>query len=92
MSQRVTRRTFVQASTAATAGFWIAGGLQADDSKSANEQINFACIGIGGKGSSDSGDAGKHGQVVGICDVDTNRLKGAQARFKEAEAFPEPFP
>ncbi|MEE2706495.1 MAG: Gfo/Idh/MocA family oxidoreductase [Planctomycetota bacterium] len=87
MSQKLTRRTFVQASAATTAGFWVAGGLQPKESNAAIETVHFGCIGIGGKGSSDSGDAGKSGKVVGICDVDTNRLNGAKSRFKEAEAF-----
>ena len=89
MSHRITRRRFVQTSAAATAGYWVAGGVQAQESKDANEKVQFACVGIGGKGSSDSGDAGKHGNVVGICDVDTKRLDGAKNRFKGAEAFAE---
>lgn len=87
MPKKLTRRSFVQASAVTTAGFWAAGGVQAAESKSAIETVQFACIGIGGKGSSDSGDAGNHGNVVGICDVDSNRLKGAKSRFKGAEAF-----
>ncbi|NIL95675.1 MAG: Gfo/Idh/MocA family oxidoreductase, partial [Planctomycetales bacterium] len=87
MTQRMTRRRFVQASTTAAAGYWVCGGLQAAEPKSALETIHFACIGIGGKGSSDSGDAGKHGQVVAICDTDGQRLKGAQNRFKDARLF-----
>ncbi|MCH8841118.1 MAG: hypothetical protein IH831_10715 [Planctomycetes bacterium] len=38
-------------------------------SKAANEQINFGCIGVGGKGKTDSEDAGRHGNMVAICNV-----------------------
>ena len=87
MSQRISRRRFVQTTAVASAGYWVAGGVQAEESKSANERIQFACIGIGGKGSSDSGDAGGNGDVVGICDTDAQRLDGAKNRFKGAKAY-----
>ena len=89
MSKGITRRKFVQASAAATAGYWVAGGVQAEESKAANERIQFACIGIGGKGSSDSGDAERHGDIVGICDADKDRLKNSGNRkgFGNAKQF-----
>ena len=36
----------------------------ADESKSPNERVRFACIGVKGKGESDSGDAGRLGDVL----------------------------
>ena len=63
-TRQTNRRKFLQASTAAGVGFWVAGGVQAEESKSALETINFACIGVGGKGQSDSNDAARHGNVV----------------------------
>ena len=60
---------------------------QTAESKSANEKVQFACIGIGGKGSSDSANAGKSGDVVGICDTESKRLMGAAKRFKGAATF-----
>ena len=45
----------------------------------ANDRINIACIGVGGKGDSDSNDAGRlGGNIVAICDVDTNTLDKKQ--------------
>lgn len=82
-----TRRQFIQTTAVATAGFWVANSLSAEESKAANEQINFACVGIGGKGSSDTGGAAAHGKIVGICDVDTQRLDGAARRYTDAESF-----
>ncbi len=41
----------------------------------ANDRINVACIGVGGKGDSDSSDAALNGaNVVAFCDVDKNTL------------------
>ncbi len=64
-------------------------GAPADDAaqKSPAEKIRFACIGIDGKGHSDSDDAGKEGDVVAICDVDEIRLAKAAERFPNAKKF-----
>src|SRR5580700_6324025 len=43
---------------------------------------NIACIGIGGKGDSDSTHAGRFANIVAICDVDDHRLD------KKAKEFP----
>ena len=87
MPRQPSRRTFLQTTAAAGVGFWVAGGLQAQESKSTNERIRFACIGVGGKGSSDSADAGNHGDVVAICDVDQGTLDGAGKKFDKARKF-----
>ncbi len=82
------RRTFLAASSA-VAGYWVAPGLRADDKPvtSANEEIRFACIGIGGKGQSDSADAGRSGKVVAVADVDANQLKRAEKSFAGAKTY-----
>ena len=50
----------------------------------ANERINIACIGVGGKGESDSSHAfAAGGNVVAICDVDSNTLNARNQSFKE---------
>ena len=54
----------------------------------ANDRINVACIGAGGKGDSDSSDAARcGGNMIAICDVDTNTLDKKAGQFKEK--FPE---
>ena len=87
MSQRTNRRQFLQTSTVAGIGFWVAGGVQAKESKSPNEKIAFASIGVGGKGSSDSDDANRFGNMVAICDVDENTLKAGGRRFPKAKHY-----
>jgi len=80
MSRRTTRRRFLQETTAAGLGFWVAGGVALGrESKSPNEKVNIACIGVGGKGSSDVDGASKVGQIVALCDVDENTLNGKAA-------------
>ena len=87
MPTRTNRRRFLQTTAATGVGFWVAGGLQAAESKSPNERIAMASVGIGGKGSGDSADAGGSGDMVAICDIDTKRLEGAQKRFPKAKVF-----
>lgn len=90
MSNGTNRRTFLKASAAAGVGFWAAGGVSAKPSRSALEEIRFGCVGINGKGSSDSSDAhnpDKGRRVVAICDIDDKSLNGAKSKFEGAQSF-----
>ncbi|MHB1036827.1 MAG: Gfo/Idh/MocA family protein [Pirellulales bacterium] len=87
MSYHANRRQFLQTTAVIGAGYWVGAGVQAQESKSPSEKVRIGCIGIGGKGSSDSGDAASKGQVVAVCDVDENTLNGAGNRFKGAKRF-----
>lgn len=87
MTRRQNRRDFLKVSAATGVGVWVSGIAAADDSKSPNEKIRFGCIGIGGKGESDTADAAKHGDVVAICDVDTKRLDKAGEKYTNAQKF-----
>lgn len=77
MSEGSNRRDFIKYTAATGMGFWVAAQKTfADeaDSKSPNERVNIACVGLGGKGDSDSEQAAQVGNVVAICDVDDNTL------------------
>ncbi|MFM8708723.1 MAG: Gfo/Idh/MocA family protein, partial [Planctomycetia bacterium] len=84
-----TRRGFLQTTSLAGAGYFVAAGGRAAWSNAAGEQLNIACIGVGGKGGSDSDNAALFGNVIAICDVDRNTLekKGNSEKFKDAEQF-----
>jgi predicted dehydrogenase len=69
-------------------GYWVAGGVEAKESTSANGRIAFASIGVAGKGASDSEDAGRAGDMVAICDVDDHTLNNAgDRRFPKAKRY-----
>jgi hypothetical protein len=54
----------------------------------ANERLNIACIGVGGKGDSDSSDAAScGGNIVAICDVDKNTLSKKGQQFAKAKQY-----
>lgn len=54
----------------------------------ANDRINIACIGVGGKGDSDSSDAAAcGGNIIGICDVDQRTLEKKSQQFTQARQF-----
>ncbi|MBI3413981.1 MAG: Gfo/Idh/MocA family oxidoreductase [Verrucomicrobia bacterium] len=54
----------------------------------ANDRINVACIGVGGKGDSDSSDAARSGgTIVALCDVDSNTLDKKSKQFPNAQRF-----
>jgi predicted dehydrogenase len=82
MSQRTNRRTFLKTSAATGIGFWVAGGVKGQESRSPNEQIQVACCGVGGKGDSDSTNASRISKIFAVCDVDRTRLDLAAGRFK----------
>ncbi|TWT57301.1 putative oxidoreductase YdgJ [Thalassoglobus neptunius] len=85
------RRDFLKTSAAIGAAVYVGHPtLNAqDEERSANTRVAYACVGVGGKGASDSADASKHGDIVAICDVDDRTLTKAGVRpgFKEAEKF-----
>ena len=84
-SSTFSRRQFIRRTSlavgAATFSFPYVGRVLG-----ANDRVNVACIGVGGKGDSDSSDASQFGQIVAICDVDQNTLD------KKAKQFSEKFP
>ena len=87
MANRATRRVFLQTTAATGIGYWVAAGARAEESKSPNDKIRMASVGIGGKGSSDSEDAANNGEMVAICDTDESRLAGVAEKFPKAKAF-----
>jgi predicted dehydrogenase len=91
MSRRESsRRDFLRQSALAGAGLYALNSREASAwiaPKSPNEKVNIACIGVGGKGDSDSSDAGRLGNIVAICDVDERQLSKKAAQFPKAKKY-----
>lgn len=92
MATRQNRRDFLRTSAAAgAAGSIVLGGAPAFirdlRAQSPNEKVRFACIGVGGKGSSDTEDAGRHGEIVALCDVDRNSIDRIAQQYPIAKRY-----
>ena len=86
MNRTITRRGILQGSAAIAAGYWISPSLSVADSKSPNELLNVACIGIGGQGGANV--RGVRSQnIVALCDVDDKRAGSQYDNFPKAEKF-----
>ncbi len=88
MTSRINRRRFIR-DAAATAGAAVWLGSQADRvlGRSPNERVNIACVGVGGKGSSDTDGAARYGEIVALCDIDDRRLKDKARKYPNAKTF-----
>jgi predicted dehydrogenase len=84
------RREFFKHTAAAGAGTYLVGGASASARslrQSPNEKIRFACIGVGGKGDSDTNDAGRRGEIVALCDIDSEVLDKMGKKYPKAKKF-----
>jgi len=82
---QVSRRQFVRAGAlgAAAMSFPFVGNVLG-----ANDRINVACIGVSGKGDSDSNDTANCGaNIVALCDVDQRHLKAKVQQFSKENRF-----
>ncbi|MCA9188043.1 MAG: Gfo/Idh/MocA family oxidoreductase [Pirellulaceae bacterium] len=87
MKLRANRRKFMQTTAAVGVGFWATGSLKPVRAQDANSQVQIACVGVGGKGDSDSSDAGRLAKVVGICDIDERNLNKKANNYPDAKKF-----
>src|SRR4051795_11162875 len=87
MAGRLGRRRFLQAASLAGFGISVRGGLALGQERSANERLGFACIGVGGKGSSDTDHVGELGNIVALCDIDADRLGKKAEKFPDAKTY-----
>ncbi len=90
MARRQTsRRQFLRKGALAGVGFWAGGGvlLGEEAKKLANDKINVAAIGVGGKGDGDTRQAAKLGNLVAICDIDDNTLGKMAEEYPAAKKF-----
>jgi predicted dehydrogenase len=88
MSNKSNRRQFMQTTAITGIGFWLAAHSRAEESKSPNERVAIACVGLGSQGNSDSDNVSRLGDIVAICDVDETRLnKAGEKKFPKAKRY-----
>lgn len=83
----VSRRYFIKYSSVAIAATTITGPYLLRG-QNLNSKIRVACIGVGGKGSSDTDDAAANGaELVALCDVDKDTLHKKAQKFPHAKQY-----
>jgi hypothetical protein len=86
---RASRRRFLKATAAATAAGAIGFPyIVPSRAFGANGRIRVASVGVGGKGGGDVDQAAKHvGDIVALCDVDSNTLNNKAKNYQQAKLF-----
>lgn len=88
MSKRTSRRAFMGQSAALGTAFWVGGQATLQASPSPLQSLSAACIGVGGKGGSDTSHIGDQGvEIVGLCDVDGGTLDKKAREFTSAKKY-----
>ncbi len=85
MLSDLNRRSFLRQLTTAAAAIPLAtsGIVRA----AAGDKLHLACVGVGGKGESDMLETSVGQHVVALCDIDSQRLAKAAARFPQAKLY-----
>lgn len=86
MSRSLPRRGFLAGSLLGAA-YFVGSQTNAQSGRSANGQLNFACIGVGGRGDANTDDAGRAGNVVALCDIDETKLAPKAQRYPNARKY-----
>jgi predicted dehydrogenase len=95
MTRRSNRRQFLQQSTLAGLGFWVAGTAKDVYATPAaerrrpgpNDRLNIGIIGSGGQGGSNLNNVARTENIVALCDVDDRRAASAYQRFPQATRY-----
>lgn len=82
-SSPFTRRAFLRRSAATAIAFPLISRLPV---LGANQRLNLASVGVGGKGWTDLNKVAAE-NIVGVCDVDSDRLGKATQQFSKARGF-----
>lgn len=84
MTRRTTRRTFIQQTAAASL---VLPTFVSSSVFGANDRLNIAAVGVGGKGSGDIASTSPGQNVVAICDVDDRTLGRAEKKYPGAKVY-----
>ena len=85
MNPNVSRRQFLQRASLTAAGVWI--GQSSFGKISPNEKLNIAAIGTANRAAADIHPCAATENIVALCDVDSNYLAAAKARYPGAKTY-----
>jgi predicted dehydrogenase len=84
MPHETSRRELLRLS--ATAAFGLTG-ISRLKAQSPNDRVRFAIVGCGGKGRSGMDGAARYGDIVALCDIDSNTLAQAKDSYGYAKTY-----
>jgi predicted dehydrogenase len=84
MSRNFTRRSFIKSATLSLAALKSGAAIAA--TRNANEKLNLAMIGVGGRGEANFKGVWRE-NIVAVCDVDLERAGANYTRVKQAKQF-----
>ena len=88
MSNKSSRRIFIGQTAALGSAFWVGGQPALRANSSALQSLSAACVGVGGKGGSDTSHIAENDvAIVGLCDVDEGTLTKKGREFKDAKKY-----
>ena len=87
MTKRHTRRDLLQTTGLAGAGLLLGQSAFARRPQAANDKLNVAFVGIGGRGRNNLDAIARTENVVALCDVDDERAGHAYETFPKARRF-----
>ncbi|QDV41529.1 Inositol 2-dehydrogenase [Stieleria neptunia] len=91
MTKRTNRRGFLGRSAAAGAvgvGYWTGTSPVLKAQESALQGLSAGCIGVGGKGGSDTSHIAENGvNIAALCDIDGDTVNKKAREFPDAEKF-----
>ena len=82
----MTRRELLKKTVLSSAGLWLAGNSAKAASRSPNEKLNIACIGLGNQGKRNLQLVSSQ-NIVALCDVDSARTTKYAAKYPKAKTF-----
>lgn len=83
---RLNRRRFLQRSLVAGSSVAVAGMVLPSFAQSPNELLDIAVTGVAGRGGANLNGVSSQ-NIVALCDVDSDRLAAAAAKFPKAKTF-----
>jgi predicted dehydrogenase len=88
MSHRTNRREFLKTTAAGGTGLWVIASGASVLGKAANETVNVAIVGVGGRGGAHVDAIPKAGgKIVALCDVDDKNLAKAAEKLPDAYKY-----
>jgi predicted dehydrogenase len=87
MNKQLNRRDFLRSAAFGGAGLVILSNSQLVRGTQANEKLNVACIGVGGRGGDDVNGVGATENIVALCDVDEKHAAQTFEKYPQAKRY-----